>query len=131
MYYLLLFFIIKLVSLSWFYSFMIFTAYPQFIFYMRMYCQLEYMIKKMLLKVSQNAQCTGKHLFQSILHRNTIYSNLQNECQTRATRVQLEQHEFNTSVTQQYECDTSETRVQHQQHECNTSATRTARARHE
>ena len=53
-----------------------------------------------------------------------IWSNLQQECQIRATRATRMQHECNTS-------DTSETRARHEQHECNTSVTLVLHERHE
>ena len=50
-----------------------------------------------------------------------IQSNLQHECQTRATRMG---QEYDTS-------DTSATRERHERQECDTSATLTTRVRHE
>ena len=43
-----------------------------------------------------------------------IYSNLQHQCQTRATQVTRMQHECDTN-------DTSVTRVLHERHECDTT----------
>ena len=53
-----------------------------------------------------------------------IWSNLQHECQTRATQMRHERHECYTN-------DTSATRVLHKKHECDMSATQTTRVRHE
>ena len=59
-----------------------------------------------------------------ILTQISIQSNLQHECQTRATQVRHERHECDTS-------DTSATRVTHERQEWDTSVSRVLHERHE
>ena len=63
--------------------------------------------------------------FKNIYNRQVlIQSILQHECQTRATRMQYERHEWDNATRAQSECWTNKTsaaRVLHERHECDTS----------
>ena len=65
----------------------------------------------------------------------TIWSNLQQECQTRATRVRHKQHKRNTSEIRatraRHKCNTSATWMTRVRHKYNTCAKRTIRVQHE